>query len=30
VIVQEGTREKPGIVLGSAFAPIGRQATVGK
>ena len=30
LIVQEGTREKPGIVLGSAFAPIGRQATVGK
>jgi hypothetical protein len=29
LIVQEGTREKPGIVLGTAFAPIGRQAAVG-
>ncbi len=27
VLVQEGTREKPGIILGAAFAPIGRQAT---
>ena len=30
LIVQEGTHEKPGIVLGTAFAPIGRQATDGK
>ena len=30
LIVQEGTREKPGIVLGTAFAPIGRQTTDGK
>jgi hypothetical protein len=29
VIVQEGTKEKPGIVLGAAIAPIGRQ-TVGE
>jgi hypothetical protein len=29
LIVQEGTREKPGIVLGTAFAPIGRHAAVG-
>jgi hypothetical protein len=28
LIVQEGTRDKPGIVLGSAFTPIGRQTTV--
>jgi hypothetical protein len=30
LIVQEGTREKPGIIFGTAFAPIGRQATVGR
>ena len=27
IMVQEGTREKPGIILGAAFAPIGRQTT---
>jgi hypothetical protein len=27
LIVQEGTREKPGVILGAAFAPIGRQTT---
>ena len=27
VMVQEGTRDKPGIILGAAFAPLGRQTT---
>jgi hypothetical protein len=27
VLVQQGTREKPGIVLGAAFAPIARQTS---
>ncbi len=29
VIVQEGSRDKPGLVLGAAFAPIRRQTTDG-
>jgi hypothetical protein len=27
VIVQQGSREKPGIILGAAFAPVARQTT---
>ena len=27
VMVQQGTREKPGIVLGAALAPIARQTS---
>jgi hypothetical protein len=27
VIIQQGTHEKPGAILGTAFAPIGRQTT---
>jgi len=27
VMVQQGTKEKPGIILGTAYAPIGRHAT---
>jgi hypothetical protein len=27
VMVQQGTHDKPGIILGAAFAPLGRQTT---
>jgi hypothetical protein len=27
VMVQQGTREKPGVILGAAFAPVGQQTT---
>jgi hypothetical protein len=27
VMVQQGTKEKPGIILGSAYAPVGRHVT---
>jgi len=27
VMVQQGTRDKPGIILGAAFVPVGRQTT---
>jgi hypothetical protein len=27
VMVQQGTKEKPGIILGTAYSPLGRQAT---
>jgi hypothetical protein len=27
VMVQEGTRDKPGIILGAAFAPIARRTS---
>ncbi len=27
VVVQEGTHEKPGIILGAAFAPVGQQTS---
>jgi hypothetical protein len=27
VVVQQGTRDKPGIILGAAYAPLGTQAT---
>ena len=27
IMVQQGTRERPGVILGAAFAPLGRQTT---
>jgi hypothetical protein len=27
VMVQQGTRDKPGLVLGAAFAPVARQTS---
>ena len=27
VLVQQGSHEKPGIILGAAFAPVARQTT---
>jgi hypothetical protein len=30
VVVQEGSREKPGIILGAALAPVGRYTAAGK
>ena len=28
VLVQEGTREKPGVILGAAISPVGQHAAV--
>ncbi len=30
VLVQEGTREKPGVILGAAFTPFRQQTTDGR